>query len=345
MGLISTISGWVTGDQRKDAKKSQAAGKPTFWLDGQLAPSATSGNALDDWQRQAEIFGKYRNQEADAKARVDVGLKRQNIDMQRKERELSVAGSDWEAAQQRTQGAYDGIQSSADRAIAMRNQALAANDLNAAADRGIQQNNALAQQRLALAIGQQNRAAQALASGQGEGGALAMQAAIAQAGQANADQALQSDLAQAQLANDMRYKAAQDQVTNALGVSRDNATTTVQTNQFQNALAAAQQGLADQRQARIREDLNKTQLANLGLDISRQQAATDQLNFMNSMLYQNNAARQMAGQKYINNVVNQQPGSADYAAKYGDDVLSFIGKMMGGMGGGGAGGGMGGFGG
>jgi hypothetical protein len=99
------------------------------------------------------------------------------------------------------------------------NEALARGDMNAAAGQAIDANQQLAQSRLGFSLGQQQNAAMGLARGQGEGGALAMQQALASAGVGAQQLAAQSNMTQAQLANDMRYQAARDQIANELAVA------------------------------------------------------------------------------------------------------------------------------
>ena len=78
-------------------------------------------------------------------------------------------------------------------------------------DTSLLQNAQNAQQQLGANAGMLNRQAMGLAAGQGEGSALAMQAALAGAGQGASDALVQNQLQQNDLAAQLRFAAAQQQ--------------------------------------------------------------------------------------------------------------------------------------
>lgn len=104
-----------------------------------------------------------------------------------------------------------------------------------ATDAALQAQAKNAQDQLAQKIGMQNRQARGLAGSMGEGGALAMQQAMASAGAGAADALAMNQTQQNQLAGDMRYKAALAQNQQDVDTSNLNAGT---------RLAAQQQQLA-----------------------------------------------------------------------------------------------------
>lgn len=115
------------------------------------------------------------------------------------------------------------VNTAASNAINQRKNALLENNLNQIAEQNILANQDNAQSMLRNNIGIQNRAARGLAGSMGEGGALALQQAMAQAGQGAADQAAQTALEQQQLAASTRFNAANQQVANALATANLNA--------------------------------------------------------------------------------------------------------------------------
>jgi len=83
--------------------------------------------------------------------------------------------------------------------------------IGALTDAALLQNAQSAQQQLGANAGMLNRQAMGLAAGQGEGSALAMQAALAGAGQGASDALVQNQLQQNDLAAQLRFAAAQQQ--------------------------------------------------------------------------------------------------------------------------------------
>lgn len=97
----------------------------------------------------------------------------------------------------------------ADNVLARRAAELAgAPTIGQATDTAIGANNAAAQARLGQSLGLANRQARGLAGSMGEGGALAMQQAMANAGAGAADALAMNNTEQSQLAADMRLQAA-----------------------------------------------------------------------------------------------------------------------------------------
>lgn len=186
-----------------------------------------SEDALKDLRENAanEIAGSRADYDAAAQRLNDVGDKALA--------EADSAGADYTASRdralesrQKAQASLAGIQGGADKAIAMRNAALAKNNLNDAAGTAITANEAVAAQRLSRAQGALNAQARGLAGGMGEGGSLAMQQALASAGAGSADLAAENQLNLTEAANKTRFDAAQGQVQNELGVADANAGTT-----------------------------------------------------------------------------------------------------------------------
>jgi len=105
--------------------------------------------------------------------------------------------------------AQNQLTGSAESILAQRQAQLAgAPTIGQATETALAANQANANSMLNRQIGIQNRAARGLAGSMGEGGALAMQQAIASAGAGAADQASANQLQQAQLAAQMRFNAA-----------------------------------------------------------------------------------------------------------------------------------------
>lgn len=256
----------------------------------------------------------------------EAAKKTAKTEMSRLRKETDEADADYNAAKSQAQESRQGYQSSiagigtnAQQAIAMRNNALAQNDLNAAANTAINQNNQIAQQRLAQGIGLQNRAARGLAAGMGEGGALAMQQAIAQAGANAGDLTAQNNVTQAQLANDMRYGAAQQQVANALGVADANAGTQYDSGlQMANAnsgLMQADQNIQQLTDARQQNLLGmRSGLAELGVSGAL-----------------SNQGQQLGNQQVINTSqlgVDQQNAAGKYAAAQANSPLAKLSNVL-----------------
>lgn len=158
------------------------------------------------------------------------------------------------------QGAIGGLRSSADSAIGLRNRALLENDLNAAATRGIAENEAVARTRLAQNTGLVARQARGLAGSMGEGSALGLQQAIASSGASSAELAARSAADQAAEAAKMRYAAAQGQVANALGVADANAGLTY--GAAQDVVGATQAARAQDLEAQAAEVARQTVFLN-----------------------------------------------------------------------------------
>lgn len=245
-----------------------------------------------------------------------------------RKREESTA-KEYDASKAQTQESRSGYQSSiagigtnAQQAIAMRNNALAANDMNAAANTAINQNNQLAQQRLAQTIGLQNRAAMGLAAGMGEGGALAMQQAMASAGANAGDLSAENQLTQAQLANDMRYAAANQQAQNALGVADANAGTQYDSGlQLANANAGLMQADANLQQMADARQQNllgmRGQMAELGVSSAL-----------------SNQGQQLQNRQAIEGLqlgVNQANSAAQYEAAKANSPLAKLGNVLSGI--------------
>ncbi len=110
-------------------------------------------------------------------------------------------------------------------ANALRDTALSDSNILDAADQAITKNDLLAQERLMQQTGLLSRSARGLAGSMGEGGALAMQQAIASSGVAAADLAAQDQNTRAQLANDTRYAAARQRSQDILGTADAKAQT------------------------------------------------------------------------------------------------------------------------
>ncbi len=128
-----------------------------------------------------------------------------------------------------------------DSAMGTRNNALAAGSLVDSTEDNILANAANAQAQQKFSAGLVNRGAMGLAAGQGESGALALQAAMAGAGQGTADMAAQSNLALADQAAQQRLQAAAAERQNQLALADANAAAQlgVSGQQSQNTIASA----------------------------------------------------------------------------------------------------------
>jgi hypothetical protein len=171
-----------------------------------------------------------RERQADTDSRKELNYQRQ---------QESKAGQEYDADRQTASGsrggyesAIGGIGSSAQNAMGIRNNALAQNQLTGSAesilaqrqaqmagvptigqatDTGIAQNYKNAQTALGQSLGLQGRQMRGQAAGLGEGGALAMQQALASGGANAADLMAQNQAQQNQLASQMRFNAAMTQ--------------------------------------------------------------------------------------------------------------------------------------
>lgn len=279
-----------------------------------------SQEALDSARKSAD-----RNV-SEASDSFDSAQRTAKTEMSRLRKTSTSAESDYEASKAQTQESRSGYQSSiagigqnAQQAIAMRNNALAQNDLNAAANTAINQNNAVAQQRLAQSIGLQNRAARGLAGSMGEGGALAMQQAMASAGAGAADLSAQNQVTQAQLANDMRYGAAQQQVANALSVADANAGT-----QYDSGLQ-----LANANAGLMQSDANLQQLADArSQNLLSMRGQMAELGVSSAL---SNQGQQLQNQQTINGTqlgVDQATAAQKYAAAQANSPLAKLNNVL-----------------
>lgn len=222
---------------RRDARQRRRAGPETTIYGG-------SDGALADMRRHNKIDdanARIRENKADKALSDQLGKTDESADRAYKTaRDLEREGR---GDRRGARDAIGGIQSGADGAADTRNSALQSSmgtlnnalgrnaltgsaesvlaqrkaelagvpTIGQATDTALAANQANANANLANQIGMQNRAARGMAGSMGEGGALAMQQAMASAGANAGDQAAQNQMQQAQLAAQMRFGAAQQQ--------------------------------------------------------------------------------------------------------------------------------------
>lgn len=223
--------------QRRANRKIRKAGPSQVYYGGtereqkQLQRDALyekNRNRLDVIESRDETKGQLdRTNQAEAQASNDLAFRNATSNVSRNEYRTGIdsigSGADKAASERSTAlGTASSLRNnalgqnqltgSAESILAQRQAQLAgAPTIGQATETALTANQANANAMLNRQIGIQNRAARGLAGSMGEGGALAMQQAIASAGAGAADQSAASQLAQAQLAAQMRFGAAQTQ--------------------------------------------------------------------------------------------------------------------------------------
>lgn len=216
------------------------------------------------------------------------------------------------------QDAIGGIGAGASSAVAMRDKALADNNLNTIAEQNIAANQVNAGQVLNNQVGMLRRGAIGQAGAMGESGALGVQQALASSGASAGDLAAQNALAQAQLAAQTRFNAGNQQVANALGVADANAGTTYDAGLQTAGQTAVMRGADQQAQ----DASSARQLNLLGQRIgSAQTGGAAALENQNQML---------RNQQIVNTAqlgVDQKAAADAYEAAKNGGITGFLGRV------------------
>lgn len=238
--------------KRRAKRRAARTAQPQY-----LGGSKASERALLDTAEQETAEARQAREEATGKL-YDVGERASELE-RKADTDYRGRRDDATRAREEQRASIGGLGTASSSAQQLRNEALLRNDANAAAAHGIQENEAVAAQRLGLQQNMLARRARGLAGSMGEGGALAMQSAIQGANAGGADLAAQNAVTQAEQAAAMRQRAAEQRIANAMAVADANAGLTYQTGQ----------------------DVVSAQQAARGLDLQAQGAATErQLNLL-----------------------------------------------------------------